>query len=173
MRPISQTMLWAFSSFADEVCCYRLTLRLFSWYVGIVRCFQKPLSLQLRRTCITSTFNPYFLTNQRYDAARRYMALLFSDSLWARWLTTNRLRENIKGLRCIRRAMRMERNGDTRETQDAGIYHGPFQWPSPAATNLNTYGLPCLAQSHCHHRNNHSSNFFPAGPLMRLHLSSC
>ena len=39
----------------------------------------------------------------------------------SRWLlvTTNRLRENIKGLRFIRRAMRMERNGETRETQDA------------------------------------------------------
>ena len=83
LRPISQTMLWAFSSFADEVFCYRLTLRRFSWYVGIVRCFQKSLSLQRRRTCITSTFIPYSLTNRGYDPARRYMALLFSDSLWA------------------------------------------------------------------------------------------
>ena len=83
LRPISQTMLWAFSSFADEVFCYRLTLRRFSWYVGIVRCFQKSLSLQRRRTCITSTFIPYSLTYRGYDPARRYMALLFPDSLWA------------------------------------------------------------------------------------------
>ena len=87
-------------------------------------------------------FHPLFFNKPRIWPSSSLYGIIILRFFVSRWLTTNRLRENIKGLRCIRRAMRMEQNGNTRETQDAGIYHGPFQWHPPQLPTWILTGSP-------------------------------